>query len=333
MVSYTELATKNKSVDCSEQRALVSGGTQGIGAGIALRFALSGASVWLVGRNAEKASQVIEQLDKASAEAQRRRTINSSPSSSKPSDDAGSKHAFFQADLSTTSGIKDVADKISQKAGKGGIDYLIETQGGPPNPSIKKTSEGIESQFAVQCVSRFGLAKLLTEQGIVKRAVLMVASPAQGGSKKWDLDDIDFVKAKESGSYWGGPFGILKKGMRDSAILDSVAQTLAERNPNMTISHCFPGFIATDASANQGFPTPLVWASKLVAPLLAHKPGPGGYAELPFYLLANPDGQRYLETGQANLIGPKLKKYSITSSVQDGAERQRIWEKMSSYFA
>ncbi|KAN0063184.1 hypothetical protein ACQY0O_004348 [Thecaphora frezii] len=325
MVSYSQLATDNQSVDCFDQRALIAGGTQGIGAGVALRFALSGASVWIVGRNEQKAKEVLEQLERATAEVHRRRSLSTDPADIK-------KHQFFQADLSTTSGVQKVADEVGRAAGAGGIDYLVETQGGPPVPSINKNSEGIEAQFAVQCLSRFGLAKLLTEKSIIKRGILIVAAPAQGGDKKLDLDDLDFVKAKEEGRFWGGPLGMLKKGMRDSAVLDSVAQTLAERNPQLTVSHCFPGFIATDAPANQGFFAPLVWASKLVAPILANKPGPGGYAELPFYLLANSQAQSNLESGQANLFGPKLEKYTLAPSTQDSQYRQGIWDKLSSYF-
>ena len=326
MVSYKELSAANQSVDCSDQRALVAGGTQGIGAGVALRFALSGASVWIIGRNESKANEVLAKLEQASAEAVRRKT------GSPPASTELGKHAFFQADLSLAQEVKRVADEVSEKAGKGGIDYLIETQGGPPNGKIAATKEGIESQFAVQCVSRFGLANILTSNGIVKRGVLMVAAPAQGGKKLVDLDDIDFQKTFNAGKWWGGPFGMLKKGTRDSQILDAAAQTLAERHPNLTISHLFPGFILTDALSNTGQPGPLVWASKIFGPLVANKPGPGGYAEVPFHLLTHPDGQRYLETGKANLLGPWLKKYTISPAAATAENRQKIWSKLESYF-
>ncbi|SNX85589.1 uncharacterized protein MEPE_04298 [Melanopsichium pennsylvanicum] len=329
MVSFSELSNKNASVDITGQRALISGGTQGIGAGIALRFALAGASVWLVGRNEIKAEQVLETLRKASAEAQRRAISNGAQSSSSCLSD----HQFFKADLGTTFGVSKVASEIANKAGKQGIDYLIQTQGGPPHGAIETNSQGIESQFAVQVLSRFGLAKQLVESGIIKRSVLMVAAPGQGGSKPIDVDDLDFTQSKASAKWWSGPIGLMAKGAQASSILDSVCQTLAEQNPNLTVSHCFPGFVNTKALSNQGHNSLLVLAASWFGPIVASKPGPGGYAELPFYLLANQQGQRYLETERANLFNSNLKKLELSKNVSDKQVRQKIWQKLSSYFA
>lgn len=323
MVSYTELANKNASVDVTGQRALISGGTQGIGAGIALRFALSGASVWLIGRNEQKANEVLETLRKASAEAKRR---SSSPSS------GGAEHQFFKADLSSPVGVKSVATEITNLAGKSGIDYLIETQGGPPHGSIETTSEGIEKQFAVQVLSRVGLAKQLVDAATIKRGILMVAAPGQGSSTPIDVDDLDFVKVKNAGKWWGGPWGLMKKGAQSASVLDAACQHLAEQNPNLTVTHAFPGIVNTDALSNQGHNSLLVLAGKLAGPILASKPGPGGYAELPFYLLANKEGQRYLETGRANLISSGLNKLELSKNVRDKSVRDKIWVKLTSYF-
>lgn len=321
MVSLSTLTTKNASVDTTGQRALVSGGTQGIGAGIALRFALSGASVWLVGRNETKANEVLSQLRAASAEAARR-------ASSK----AVAEHQFFQADLASTAGVKKVASEISSKAGKAGVDYLIETQGGPPHGAIETNAEGVETQFAVQVLSRVGLAKELVEAGTVKRGVLMVAAPGQGGKSAIDVDDLDFVKAKAAGKWWSGPIGLIKKGSMASSVLDAANQHLAEQHPNLTFTHAFPGFVATNALGNQGHSSLLVLAGKVAGPIIGSKPGPGGYAELPFYLLANPEGQRYLETGQANLVDNKLNKLPLSKNVQSKDVREQIWTKLTSYF-
>lgn len=326
MVSYTELSKKNASVDVTGQRALISGGTQGIGAGIALRFALAGASVWLIGRNEQKANEVLETLRKASAEAQRRAASSSSSGST------AAEHQFFKADLSSPAGVKFVADAVTNKAGKGGIDYLIETQGGPPHGAIETTSEGIEKQFAVQVLSRVGLAEQLVEAGTIKRGILMVAAPGQGSSSPIDVNDLDFTKARASGSWWGGPLGLMKKGAQSASILDAACQHLAEQNPNLTVTHAFPGFVNTDALSNQGHNPLLVLAGKLAGPIVASKPGPGGYAELPFYLLANAEGQRYLETGNANLLTPGLKKLDLSNNVRDKAVREQIWHKLASYF-
>ncbi|EST04697.1 Short-chain dehydrogenase/reductase SDR [Kalmanozyma brasiliensis GHG001] len=321
MVSLSTLTSKNASVDTTGQRALISGGTQGIGAGIALRFALSGASVWLVGRNENKANEVLIQLRAASAEAARRASSKST-----------AEHQFFQADLSSTAGVKKAASEISSKAGRGGVDYLIETQGGPPHGAVETNAEGVEKQFAVQVLSRVGLAKELVESGTIKRGVFMVAAPGQGGKAAIDVDDLDFVKAKAAGKWWSGPIGLIKKGSMASSVLDAANQHLAEQHPTLTFTHAFPGFVATEALGNQGHSSLLVLAGKIAGPIIGSKAGPGGYAELPFYLLANPEGQRYLETGNANLVDNKLNKLPLSKNVQDKTVRQQIWTKLTSYF-
>lgn len=322
MVNYKQLARQNADVSIVDQRALISGGTQGIGAGIALRFALAGANVWLIGRNEDKAKEVLKQLEQASAEARRRAGSSAE----------ASQHEFFQADLSSPAGVSKVANRIADKAGKGGIDYLIETQGGPPRGSIEKNEHGIESQFAVQVISRVGLAKILTEKQIIKRGIYMVAFPSGGGKKAINVDDIDNVKTKEAGKWWGGLIGMMRKGTQESAILDSACQSLAERNPNLTVCHAFPGFVLTDALSNQGHNSLFVMGGKLFGPLLAYKPGPGGYAEVPFHVLTHPEGQRYLETGSANYLGAFLSKYQISPCVKDKSVREQIWDKLGSYF-
>lgn len=298
---------------------------------IALRYALCGANVWIIGRNTSRGEAVLDQLRLASAEGHRRRN----PSAESP-DSSSNPHLFFSADLSNVEDTKRVAQEIASKAGKNGVDYLIETQGGPPTGRFKPPSSpsSPEGGFAVQCASRFGLAHILTSRGIIKRGICMVASPGNGSSLPIDPTDLDLRRAEQVGQFHQGIHGILAMGQRHASVLDSVSQTLAERNPTLAITHLFPGIVGTDAAASAGFPTPLVWASKALTWLgIFSSPTIGSYPEVPFYLHANPEGLKYLRLGEANLLGPYLGRKDLSKNVQTKSTRDQIYASLEKMYS
>lgn len=110
-----------------------------------------------------------------------------------------------------------------------------------------------------------------------------------------------------------------------------VPQTLSERHPNLLFAHLFPGFVSTAAPANVGFPFPIPQLASIFGPYIGSKPGPGGYAEVPFYLTSHPDGLRYLRAGEANLLDNKLKRQDLSKAVDDRLTRETVWEKLESW--
>lgn len=100
---------------------------------------------------------------------------------------------------------------------------LRELLGGPPTGKAPDTPKGIDSAFAVQCLSRFGLANSLLESGTIKRAVCIVASPAAGSSTPLPLGDIELKEARKTWAYFG-PMKIVKTGQRDSSVVDAFMQ-------------------------------------------------------------------------------------------------------------
>lgn len=70
----------NIGLDLSHKTAAISGGTQGIGEGVGIRFARAGANVYIIGRNQELGEKVVEKLKAAGRE--------------------GKTYEFIQADLS-----------------------------------------------------------------------------------------------------------------------------------------------------------------------------------------------------------------------------------------
>ncbi|UZJ54578.1 hypothetical protein CBS101457_003898 [Exobasidium rhododendri] len=318
---FGKFINSNKDVDHlqTSNRVLVAGGTQGIGAGIALRFALAGATVWVVGRSEERGVEIVKKLHQASLEAARRRKIEQ--------EDSDVDHAFFQADLSDVEEIKRVAEDVRKRSGKEGIDWLFETQGGPPTGNAPNTPKGIDSHFAVQCLSRFGLANSLLESGTIKRAVCIVAAPGGGSSTPLSLDDLELKEAKKTWSMFG-PLKIPVSGQRDSSVIDAFTQHWAEQYPNLTISHLFPGIVGTKSAANSGFPFPIPQVASLASYVL---PSAEQYAEVPFYLHTHAEGGRYLRGGEVNLFGPTLKRYDISKNVATKEARQGVVDKLKSY--
>jgi NAD(P)-dependent dehydrogenase (short-subunit alcohol dehydrogenase family) len=91
---------------------VVIGGTQSIGAGIAIRFAELGASVLIVGRNE---NEMVKKLESAS--------------SNKGWDPDRIRFGFARRDLSIVEEIKGAAKDIATWAGKAGVQYLVQSQG------------------------------------------------------------------------------------------------------------------------------------------------------------------------------------------------------------
>lgn len=64
----TQALKLNRDVDLKGQSCAVAGGSQGIGAAVAVRFAQAGCDqVFIIGRNADKGAEVVEQLKRAGA--------------------------------------------------------------------------------------------------------------------------------------------------------------------------------------------------------------------------------------------------------------------------
>ncbi|KAM0791253.1 hypothetical protein ACM66B_005730 [Microbotryomycetes sp. NB124-2] len=298
----TEATRANEQVKLEGKNVAVAGGTQGIGRATGERFAKAGASVWVIGRNEQLGAEVVKSLKSK-----------------------GAPHAeFIKADLSLISSIGKVADELKQKT-NGQVDFLITTQGGPPNGSFSITSEGHEKDFTVQVVSRFGLAYLLAESGTLKDTWLSVMAP--GGSKAAppNLDDLELKSDKERNKWL--PMRMLATGTRDGAVIDGLTAHFSTAYPHLRAAHVFPGIVITNAASNRGFPRPIVWLQSLFAPVLSRTIAstPEAYCEIPFYVAANPQARgKGLEFSKA-----PLKAIGAPAWTRENAElRQKLWQQM-----
>ncbi|KAF8583669.1 NAD(P)-binding protein [Ramaria rubella] len=297
------IVKSNASITIPGSRVVVAGGTQGIGAGVAVRFAKAGAEVWIVGRNESKANTVLEKL-KATSQEQK---IDPAP-----------VHHFIKADLSLVTEAKRVAADVRDRAGLRGVDYLVMCQGGPPNGVFKVTSEEHEQHYAVQVLSRFILAYQLGIEAtpVVKKGVITIMSPGKA-FKTVDYDDLGLVKAHEQGKY-----GILSSVSRDIVVIDIFTEELAQHNRDIRFTHVFPGAVKTDFATNSSIPWYLNAASKVALFLMGETPE--SYAEVPFYILANPEGRA--ATADAPFWNEKVNKLEPDPSTREKSNRTKVWD-------
>ena len=107
---------------------VVIGGTQSIGAGIAIRFAELGASVLIIGRNELNGNEMVKKMENASSSSNNGRGYN------------GAKFGFARRDLSSVEEIKSAAQDIAIWAGKVGVQYLFQSQGESESPRRRHPS-------------------------------------------------------------------------------------------------------------------------------------------------------------------------------------------------
>ncbi|GAA5925309.1 putative short-chain dehydrogenase/reductase [Sporobolomyces koalae] len=303
-------AQKNANIDLTDKTAAVAGGTTGIGAALASRFSQAGASVFVIGRNKQRGDSVIKDLERVG--------------------NGKAKYEFIQADLSSTAEVKRVAAELKEKSG-GAIHFLVTTQGGPPNGDTSLTAESHNSHFAIQTLSRFGLAYSLAASNTLKDTWISVLAPSGSNSSPPDLNDIEL---KETLNRKWALGRIVAQGTQDGALGDAMAAHFPRAFPGLTAYHLFPGYVQTTAGASAGFPAPILWAQNLFGPLLAkYAPfcnTPESYAEIPFYAAVNPEGRR---DESLRFSGIRVKGVGIpTWATEEGGVAKQTWQKLQAIF-
>jgi len=136
--------------------ALITGGTSGIGSGVARYLARSGWNVTLVGRDRERGARIAAET-------------------------AGT---FLQADLSLMSEVHRIAGQVEAS-----FDALILCAGVVSmrsNPSL--TAEGLETTFATNYLSKFAISQLLLPKIMADGCIVMV-----GGNGKYANASTDWA--------------------------------------------------------------------------------------------------------------------------------------------
>ncbi|KAF7365552.1 hypothetical protein MVEN_00428500 [Mycena venus] len=282
--------------------AVIVGGTLGIGAAIARCFAKLGCSrIVIFGRNEARGAAVLEDL----------RLLSPTPTDI--------KLEFVKGDLSDSHSMRAAADALQKAAGEAGIDYLIMCQKGLPTATINENVDGYDTAFAIQCISRFTIAYLLTKRGAFASGASVMSIAAQGQSLDGlSVDDLSLARRLATGLSSTTMF--LEQSKRDSSVLDAFHEELNIRHPQYRYFHLSPGLVSSeqfDVNKFPGFIKYAVWfGQRLIGTT------PDQYAVLPVYLLtaAPVTADRYFDS--------KLNPTRIGKWATDARNREALWEKL-----
>ncbi|HZJ55722.1 MAG TPA: SDR family NAD(P)-dependent oxidoreductase [Myxococcaceae bacterium] len=241
----------------SEMRtALVTGGTGGIGRAVAIALARAGDRVLLVGRDAARGAEVLEELRCAAP---------------------GADHAFLRADLSLMRETARVADEALRQASR--LDAVV-CCAGVLSFVPEWTDEQLERTLALNYLGRFLLARrALPALRLSPSGRLVLVANAGKYRDRLDLDDLQHRRRRPG----------LEVSGRTQVANDLLALELARRlaGTGVEVTCVFPGVTRTAAFRNaRGVP----WLARLVVPLLTTlaRP-PERAARTPVHLARSPE--------------------------------------------
>ena len=239
--------------DLSGKTVLVTGGTAGIGRETALGLARRGAQVVIVGRNAEKARQVCDELRAATGPGQ---------------------VDFLLADFSKLAEVRTLAAEFLSRFGT--LNVLINNVG-LINLQREVSADGFELTFAVNHLAPFLLTRLLLpalEKGAPAR-IVNVSSDAHRSAR------LDFGNLQlEQGYSSFGAYGRSK--LMNILFTRELARRVASKR--ITANALHPGMVASDFMKKPGF---LGTAGNAFMSVFGISPEKGARTSL--YLAASPE--------------------------------------------
>ncbi|MBM7844548.1 SDR family NAD(P)-dependent oxidoreductase [Herpetosiphon giganteus] len=190
---------------------VVTGGTSGIGAAVVRELSQNGQRVSFIGRNRERGQAIA----------------------------AETGGHFIQADLSLLRETHQVAAQFQAP-----IDSLILCAGGIGSKATPLvTSEGFETVFATNYLSKFSLSQQLLPQLTTNASIVMVS-----GNSRYN----------HASTAWQSPEKGLRAALKASLALDLYAQQLAKNQPTLRIHTCYPGMVRTNLFKQQALPVRLL---------------------------------------------------------------------------
>ncbi len=188
---------------------VITGATSGLGQAFAVAVAKQGARVILVGRDAARAKETADEIQR----------------------DGGSVDVIL-GDVSTLKGAREVAAAIKAKSPR--IDVLVNNAGGQFK-SLSKTSDGVETTFALNTLGAFVLEKEL--HGALKAAKGRVVNVATGFLDSFPVDPDQLVEPQKFASL--GAYGRAKQ----ASVMMTVEQSKRFADDGVTAVSIHPGVI------------------------------------------------------------------------------------------
>lgn len=265
---------------------LVTGGTNGIGKATAQALAKMGATVVIVGRDAQKAALVSKEIQE---------------SSGNPNVD------WLLADLSSQQDIRRLASEFKNKYSK--LHVLINNAGGT-FMTRQLSVDGIEMTFSLNHLAYFLLTNLLLDTMLASSParIINVSSDAHSGGK------IEFDNLQGERSYSGiGPYGNSK--LANILFTNELARRL--EGTGVTVNALHPGLVSTGFGKNN--PGLLMKIMGVVIPLIARSPEEG--AETSIYLVSSPAVQNI--TGKYFV---DCKVTQPAPQATDSAVAKKLWD-------
>ena len=265
---------------------LVTGGTNGIGKATAQALAKMGATVVIVGRDAQKAALVSKEIQE---------------SSGNPNVD------WLLADLSSQQDIRRIASEFKNKYSK--LHVLINNAGGT-FMTRQLSVDGIEMTFSLNHLAYFLLTNLLLDTILASSParIINVSSDAHSGGK------IEFDNLQGERSYSGiGPYGNSK--LANILFTNELARRLEGTGVTVNVLH--PGLVSTGFGKNN--PGLLMKIMGVVIPLIARSPEEG--AETSIYLVSSPAVQNI--TGKYFV---DCKVTQPAPQATDSAVAKKLWD-------